>query len=90
MKCQGITKSGRGCQKKVDDGFCAQHEDQRPAVQDCARCGPEKGAVQEISVAPGVKTSLCMSCSIAFLYLTLEFVRAEDIDQKVLEFRESF
>jgi hypothetical protein len=90
MKCQGKTKSGRRCQKKVEDGFCSQHESQRPEVQPCARCGPEKGAVQEISVAPSVKTSLCMSCSVAFLYLTLEFVGAEDIDQKVLEFRESF
>jgi len=90
MRCQGTTKSGRGCRKNVDDGFCAQHESQRPGIQPCARCGPEKGAVQEISVAPDVAVNLCMSCSVAFLRVTLEFVGAIGIDQKLLAFRESF
>ncbi len=85
MKCQGTTKSGRRCQKRVEDGFCSQHESQRPEIQPCDRCGPEKGAVQEV-----LGVNLCLSCSVAHLRLNLEFVGADDIDQKILAFRENF
>ena len=98
MRCKGKIKSGRRCQKKADDGYCAQHEDQRvnkvveeaESREPCARCGPAKESVQSVSVGPEIDVPLCMSCSIALLRTVLEFTGVEDIDGKLLEFRESF
>lgn len=107
MRCKGTTKKGTQCRKKADDGYCANHEDQR--VEDvekveeveeveeeqevrepCARCGPEKESIQDVQVGPEIKVPLCMSCSIALLRTVFEFTGIEDIDAKLLEFRESF
>jgi sorbitol-specific phosphotransferase system component IIBC len=66
MQCKGTTQSGRQCQKKVEDGYCSQHESQRveeveevaveeesveeEAKESCARCGPEKESIQDVTV----------------------------------------
>jgi len=66
-----------------------EEEDEAEEVKHCARCGPEKESVQEVSVGAEEDVPLCMSCSIALLRTVLEFTQVEDIDAKLLEFRES-
>lgn len=93
MRCKGTSKKGKRCKKTVlqDSNYCAQHDDQEPeSIGPCARCGPEKEAIQEVQVGPEITVPLCMSCSISLLRTVYEFTGVEDIDVKLLEFRESF
>jgi len=99
MRCTGTTKKGKRCRRPGigKSRFCSQHNDHlvvEPGVEEprepCARCGPAKESIQDVQVGPEISVPLCMSCSISLLRTVLEFTGVEDIDAKLLEFRESF
>ncbi len=97
MRCKGTTKKGKRCRKTVliDSNYCAQHESQAPPpppIVYCARCGPEKKETVykvQIDSNPDQETPLCVSCMLAFQRLMLEFLGVDEIDKKLLEFREN-
>jgi hypothetical protein len=101
MRCKGTTKKGTQCRRPGvgDSEFCSQHNDhlipEPKEVEEiehssCNRCGPEKQAVHSMRVSslPGTKVLLCESCAFALHSQLLHFLGVEDIDAKMLKFRE--
>jgi len=90
MRCRGVTKTGKRCQKQVliDSDYCAQHESQNPPSEPCARCGLASVHEAQVDSNPDSPTPLCENCALAFQRLGLEFLGVEEIDEKLLEFRE--
>ena len=101
MRCKGITGKGTQCRRPGvgDSEFCSQHNDhlipEPKEVEEvkygpCDRCGPEKQAVHSMRVSslPGTKVLLCESCAFALHLHILHFLGVEDVDDKMLKFRE--
>jgi hypothetical protein len=87
MRCKGITGKGTQCRRPGvgDSEFCSQHNDhlipepkevEEVEHSSCDRCGPEKQAVHSMSVSSLPGTQI------------LHFLGVEDIDAKMLKFRE--
>lgn len=104
MRCKGITGKGTQCRRPGvgDSEFCSQHNDhlipepkeveevEEVERSSCDRCGPEKQAVHRMRVSslPGAKVLLCESCAFALHSQILHFLGVEDVDDKMLKFRE--